>query len=326
MDFLQGRNIRALAGLALAQAFCWCSPCAAALAQSLTEGTTTYDAAGQEIVIKSEGDFEMRTRRPPLKMETDDFESVKKSLEPDKDLFLFGAGNLVSRSKNYPEIISSPAVIQPWRTSFNDKAVISFYPAKRYEESSPSGRGEKIAADIQWTLSVTDEEGKIFHKYTGTGQPPEVINWSGENDRREWLKAGHNYAPVYVFVDHYGSPKTVMGELIKFTAIVFQKGTGLNIGLDSVAVFGPNKSLKTVEKPDGEALLSATADLIKRRYYGVPIKVSVYAQTRDLAEEQAVAVKNFLKAELMVGDTIISSEGFDETFAQQRVDITLLNK
>ena len=295
-------------------------------AQNLAEGATSYDAIGQEIVIKSGAEFEMKTRRPPLKIKTDEFESIKKSLEPEKDLFLFESGDFINHSRNYPERISSQRVIAPWRTSFSDKTVITFYPLKKFRESFGRTYTEKTARDTQWTLSVTDEEGKIFHKYSGTGLPPDEINWSGENDQREWLKAGHSYAPVYVFVNEHGSPKTVVGELIKFTAIVFQKNATLNISLDSVVIFGPDKSLKSVEKPGGESLLAAAADLVKRNYYGSAIRVNVYAQNKALAELQADLVKKFLKSELMAGENVISSEGLEDTFAHQRVDISLLNK
>jgi hypothetical protein len=297
-----------------------------ARAAEVDVSTSAYDSIPQEVVIRSESDSEMRTKKPPLEIKTDDFESIKKSLEPDTDLFLFESGDFVSYSRNYPEKLSSPRVIEPWRTGFSDKTVITFYPGRKFEESSGRASGVRAAKEIQWTLSVTDEEGKIFQKYSGVGVPPDTINWSGENDQHEWLRAGHSYAPVYVFVNEYGSPKTVMGDLIKFTAIVFQKGGSLNISLDSVVVFGANKSLKNIEKPGGEALLGAAADLVKRRYYSLPVKVNVYAQTRELADLQAELIKKYLKTELMAGENIISSEGFEDTFSQQRIDISLLNK
>jgi hypothetical protein len=292
----------------------------------VVESTAAYNEIPDEIVIKSETEEKLRTDRPPLKMKTDEFETIRKSLDPDRDLFLFESGDFLSLSRNYPEKLFSALIIQPWRVGFSDKTVIAFYPRRKFEEVFNKNFTEKSAGDIQWTLSVTDEEGKIFHKYSGTGLPPEVIDWTGENDQREWLKAGHNYAPVYVFVDNMGVPKTVIGDIIKYTAIVYQKGSRLNISLDSVAVFGPTKSMKTIEKTQGEALLAATADLIKRRYYNVPVKVEVYAQTGALAEAQAEQIKEFLKKALMTGENIITPEGFEESFSQQRIDIVLLNK
>jgi len=297
-----------------------------ALTAQVAESTAAYSEVPEEIVIKSEAEEKLVTARPPLKIKTDEFETIRKSLDPDKDLFLFESGDFLSLSRNYPDKLLSQQIVQPWRAGFSDKAVIAFYPRRKFEEVYNKNFTEKSAEDMQWTLSITDEEGKIFHKYSGIGLPPETIDWTGENDQREWLKAGHNYAPVYVFVDNMGLPKTTMGDVIKFTAIVYQKGSRLNISLDSVAVFGPTKSMKTIDKTQGEALLTATADLIKRRYYNVPVKVEVYAQTSVLGDTQAGQIKDFLKRALMTGENIISSEGFEESFSQQRIDVILLNK
>ena len=297
-----------------------------ALSAQVAESTASYTEVPEEIVIKSESEDKIRTVKPPVKIKTEDFESIRKSLEPDKGLFLFETGEQSGLSRNYPEKLFSSRVVQPWLAGFSDKAVMVFYPLRKFEEVFNKNFTEKNSAGLEWTLSITDEEGKIFHKYTGAGLPPESITWTGENDRREWLRAGHNYAPVYVFVGAAGVPKTVIGDIIKFTAIVFQKGNNLNISLDSVAVFGPTKSMKTIDKVKGEALLTATSDLLKRRYYNIPVKANVYAQTRELAVLQADQIKNFLKKELMTGENVISAEGFEDSFSQQRIDITLLNK
>ena len=296
-------------------------------AQNLPDPATSYSEVPQEVVIKSESSEELRTKKPPLKVKYDKFESITKSLDADKGLFLFESGDFVSFSRNHPEKLLSTRVIKPWRTSFSDRTVITFYPLRKFEELfSRTAYNEKNSKELQWTLSITDEEGKIFHKYSGSGLPPESLNWSGENDQREWVRAGHSYAPVYVFVDEYGSPKTIIGELVKFTAIVYQKGSNLTISLDSASMFGPNKTARALDKEKGEPLLAATADLIKRRYYSMPLKINVYAQTKDLADVQAELVKNFLKSALMSGENLLSYEGLEDTYAQQRTDIVLLNK
>jgi hypothetical protein len=288
--------------------------------------TATYNEVPEEVVIRSESSDELRTRKPPLKVKADKFESISKSLEADKTLFRFESADFVSFSRNHPEKLQSGRIIKPWRTSFSDKTVITFSPRRKFEELFSRNYNEKNSKDLQWTLSVTDEEGKIFHKYSGTGLPPETLSWSGENDAREWVRAGHSYAPVYVFVDEYGSPKTIIGELVKFTAIVFQKGGNLTISLDSASLFGSNKSARALDKKDGEALLSATADLVKRRYYNMPLRVKVYAQTKDLADLQADLVKDFLKKALMSPENLLAAEGQEDSYAQQRTDIVLLNK
>jgi hypothetical protein len=292
----------------------------------VADSTAAYNEMPEEIVIKSETEDKFRTARPPLKIVTDDFETVRKSLDPDKDLFLFESGEFLSQSRNYPDRLFSQWVLQPWRSGFSDKTVISFSPLRKFSEVFHGPFTKKAAKEVQWTLSITDEEGKIFHKYAGSGLPPESISWTGENDQREWLKAGHSYAPIYMFVDDKGTPKTIFGDLIKFTAIVFQKETSLTISLDSVVIFGPAKAMRTIEKPQGEEILASTADLIKRRYYNMPIKVSVYAQTMELAAVQAEQIRNFLGKALMTNEKAITAEGVDESFAQQRADVVILNK
>jgi hypothetical protein len=298
----------------------------AAPAAAQEASTSTFNEVPEEVVIKSESSDELRTKKPPLKVKADKFESIAQSLQADKKLFLFESADFVSFSRNHPEKLSSARVIKPWRTSFSDRTVITLYPRRKFEELFSRSYTDKNSKDLQWTLSITDEEGKIFHKYSGNGLPPETISWSGENDQREWVRAGHSYAPVYVFVDEYGSPKTIIGELVKFTAIVYQKGGNLTISLDSAALFGPNKSARAVDKTSGEPLLAATADLVKRRYYNMPLRVKVYAQTKDLADQQAEQVKNFLKAALMSPENLLAFEGLEDTYAQQRTDIILLNK
>lgn len=301
-------------------------PAAAQDAPGVETSTATYGEVPEEVVVKAEGAEELRTKKPPLKVKADQFESINKSLESDKTLFNFESGDFISFSRDYPEKLQSARVIKPWRTAFSDRTTITFYPRRRFEEIYSRAYNEKNSADLQWTLSITDEEGKIFHKYSGNGLPPETIAWNGENDQREWVRAGHSYAPVYVFVDENGSPRTAMGELVRFTAIVYQKGQNLTISLDSAALFGPNKSARALDKQKGEPLLSSTADLIKRRYYNLPLKVNVYAQTKDLADAQAELIKNSLKAALMSPETLFSFEGQEDTYAQQRADIVLLNK
>jgi hypothetical protein len=84
-----------------------------ASAQSLPDAATSYAEVPQEVVIKSESAEELRTKKPPLKVKYDKFESIKKSLEADKGLFLFESGDFVSFSRNHPEKLFSNRVIKP---------------------------------------------------------------------------------------------------------------------------------------------------------------------------------------------------------------------
>jgi len=154
----------------------------AAGTQETAASTATYNEVPEEVVIKSAAADEMRTKKPPLVVKTDQFESITGSLKADKTLFNFESANFVSLSRNHPDKLQSGRVVRPWRTSFSDRTTITFYPLRRFGEVFSRAYNEKNSKDLQWTLSITDEEGKIFHKYTGNGLPPETIAWTGEND------------------------------------------------------------------------------------------------------------------------------------------------
>ena len=316
--------IRLIAVPLLAQFISCCLWPAASFA--LASSTATYTEAPEEVVIKSESAEDVRTKKPPLKVKADKFESIAQSLEADKRLFLFESADFVSFSRNHPEKLLSARIIRPGRTSFSERSVITFYPLRKFDEVFGNAYDDKNAKDLQWTLSITDEEGKIFQKYSGSGLPPETLSWEGENAQHEWVRAGHSYAPIYVFLNESGAPKTIIGELVKFTAIVYQKGGNLTISLDSSSLFGPNKSARVLDKQKGEPLLVAAADLVKRRYYNTPLRVKVFAQAKDLAGQQAELVRNFLKASLMSSENLLTFEGLEDTYSQQRTDIIILNK
>ena len=61
----------------------------AARAAAQETSTTTFNEVPEEVVIRSESSEELRTKKPPLKVKADKFESIAPSLEADKKLFLF---------------------------------------------------------------------------------------------------------------------------------------------------------------------------------------------------------------------------------------------
>ncbi|MFH1618978.1 MAG: hypothetical protein ABIG11_03655 [bacterium] len=295
-------------------------------AESAAAITEYSGSVPEEVVIRGGGSRPLTTSKPAFKMAVDGFESIRASLEPDARLFLAESPSSLGWSRNRPDILHNPRVIQPWRTTFSDRTGITFNPRKRLDEIFRGGIGEKDMKDLHWALNIADEEGRIFQKYSGTGEPPEELTWSGQNDRNEWIKAGHSYSAVYMFTDAAGSPHTGAGNPLKFTGIVHQESSGLHISLDSAVLFGPGKSGTSIEKPVGTNLVVSAADLIKRKFFNLPVKVHSYARTRLLAEQQTDLVTDFLKEHLMILSTMISGEGHEASFSEQRVDIVLLNR
>lgn len=279
----------------------------------------------QEVVIKGTGGNKLKVNKPPLAIEVDEYESIRESLKPDQNLLLAESPLTVVWRRTHPEFLRNDRVILPSLTTFSERPGIVFSPKDQLQEvlgRKLEGREER---GYQWSLTVADEEGKVFQHYEGAGSPPEEIVWSGENDQGEWIRAGRAYSPIYMYTDPGGTPFTRAGDPLRFKGVVHQERDGLHISLDSQALFGKAKASEEVEK-EGLTILRSASDLVKRKYNNVPIRVEVYAGTKQLAERQAQAVERYLVSELMLTAQDINTDSLAVGYADQRVEFILVNR
>lgn len=279
----------------------------------------------QEVVIKGEGGSKLKATKPPLDLVVDPFDSIRESLKPDQQMLLAESPLTVVWRRTHPEFLRNSRVIQPWRTLFSERPGFVFRPRDQLFEVLGRKIEPREAKRFQWELSIADEEGKVFQQYEGSGAPPEEILWTGQNEQDEWLRAGKAYSPVYKFTDPSGTPYTRAGKPLKERGVVHQERNGLFISVDSTALFGGAKESGTLQG-EGEGILRAAADYIKRRHPGVPLRVEAFSSTRELAERQAQTVTDFLVRELMLMPQDISSEARKEPYSEQRLDIVLVNR
>ncbi len=280
-----------------------------------------------EVVIKGEeGANKLGNVKPPLKLEVDPFESIRPSLEPDQSMLLAVSPLTVSWRRTHPEFLMNDRVIQPWRTTFSQRPGIVFRVRDQLFDVMQRRLDPKEAKQYAWSLTIADEEGRVFHHYEGSDNPPEELLWNGQNDQGEWLHAGRSYSAVYTFTDPGGSPRTSVGKPLLFKGIVHQEDTGMHISLDSSVLFGTTKANTDLAQPNGSDLLRSAADLIKRRFTGIPISVRVFAATKELGDAQATSIYNYLLKELMLTAKNVSVDAARASFSDQRVEIVLLNR
>jgi len=279
-----------------------------------------------EIVIKADAN-KLSDTKPPLAITVDPFETIRPELKPDENLLLAVSPLTVSWRRTHPEILMNDRVIQPWRTTFSQRAGIAFKIREQLESLLGNGKADpKELSKWGWSLTIADEEGRVFHHYEGSGNPPEELLWSGQNDQGEWVRAGRSYSAVYTFTSPDGSPRTRVGNPLLFKGIVHQEDTGLHISLDSSILFGTNKNGQDLQEGTGTDLLRSAADLVKRRFPAIPIAVRVYANTKELGDAQATAVQKYLLRSLMVPERNISTDASRAPFSDQRVEVVLLNR
>lgn len=279
----------------------------------------------QEVVIKATGNNKLKVNKPALSIEVDPFESIRDSLKPDQGLLLAESPLTVVWRRTHPEFMRNERVVSPALTTFSERAGMVFSPKDQLQEVLGRKLEPKESRGYQWSLTIADEEGKVFQHYEGAGSPPEEIVWSGENDQGEWIRAGRAYSPVYMFTDPGGTPYTRAGEPLRFKGVVHQERDGLHISLDSQGLFGKAKASEQVEK-EGVPLLRAAADLVKRKYTGVPVRVEAYAGGKLLAERQAQSVESYMEKELMLQSQEITSDALAVPYGEQRLELILVNR
>lgn len=301
-----------------------------AAAQAPTAGAPATPGGGMptEIVIKSDGagGGKLSNAKPPLRMDVDPFETIKPSLKPDENLLLAVSPLTVSWRRTHPEFLMNERVIQPWRTTFSQRPGIGFRVKDQLETALMRKLEQKEGRKWGWSLTVADEEGRVFHNWSGSGDPPEELLWSGQNDQGEWVRAGKSYSAVYTFTSPDGSPRTSVGKPLLFKGIVHQEDTGMHISLDSAVLFGTGKNLAALDGPAAVDVLRSAADLIKRRFSGIPIAVRVFANTKELGESQGKAVQDYLLRELMTATRNVTVDAARAPFSDQRIEVVLLNR
>ncbi len=278
-----------------------------------------------EVVIKGSGDNKLNSLKPPLRIDTDPFESIRASLKPDESLLLAESPLTITWRRTHPEFMLNGRVVEPWRTTFSERPGIAFYPREQLFEAVGRRLDQKETRSYQWQLTIADEEGRVFQHYEGSSNPPEELIWSGQNDQGEWIKAGRAYSPIYMFTDPGGSPHTKVGKTLQFTGVIHQEPDGLHISMDSSILFGTTKGARALEK-GGDGLVRSASDLIKRRFSGIPLRIQAFAGAKDLGEAQAKLVQDKLMLELMIPQQGIGSEGASAPFSEQRVEVVLLNR
>lgn len=303
---------------------------AAARAYAADAKPSADPAAGglpTEVIIKGAGDpNKLQGAKPPLNIDVDAFESIRESLKPDQQLLLAVSPLTVSWRRTHPEFLKNDRVVQPWRTAFSQRAGIAFRLRDMLSDTLQRRLDNKEAKQYGWSVTIADEEGRVFHHYEGSDDPPEELLWNGQNEQGEWIRAGRSYSAVYTFTDPGGSPRTVVGKPLLFRGIVHQEDTGLHISLDSSVLFGPTKSAAELSSPTGTDLARAAVDLVKRRYTGIPIAIRVFAATKELGDMQAQNLQSFFLKELMVMSKHVTVDAARAPYSEQRTEVVLLNR
>lgn len=280
-----------------------------------------------EIVIKGQGVQKIPFQKVPFKAELDIF-SIFRANAADIDQFLsLDLPRDLNQDRWWPYPLDYNLIIQPYGQRFADSAKIIFDPGKHLADLFRDMPEAPSMKEFHWTIQIADEEGRSYKEFSGAGEPPKEVVWDGQSDKGDWIRAGHNYSVVYVFVDDMGLSRRAFDKSIRFSGFIRKDLDGVHICMDSKAMFAQSMTGgMEIEKNTGEELLRAAADYIKRNYYNEPLQVSVYAKNDYAAEKESLLVREYLGSQLKMPQDLISGKGVEVLPSEEQVEILITPK
>ncbi len=280
-----------------------------------------------EVLIKARESRRMTSSKPLLDVPVDRFETLRLSLEPDQSLLIPHPPEIEAWRSNHPAFLYVPRTVEPWRLIFSEHFGITFHLKDNLYSAVGRKLTKKEVKKYGWNLTIVDKEGKAFQRYTGENDMPDEIVWNGSTEKGLWLKAGHSYSAIFKFTDPSGALHT--GQIVpidRLDSVSYQEDSGYYIELDSLTLFGPKKLGREIAGPEGEDLMHAVSDFIKRRYFNIPVQVTVFSRNKELAVAQALVVKNQLLDGLRYAPDSILTSGIAAPYSEQRTGIILFNR
>jgi hypothetical protein len=262
--------------------------------------------------------------KPLFDIPFDSYESIRSSFEPDQTLLLAQSPAIIAAGAEAPAPSKNGHMLEPWTDILFERIETFSLPVKSKLEQAQGGPlRAKDAQGMSWSLNIVDEGGRPFQHFEGKGSPPDQLPWNGRTEAQKWLAAGHDYSAVYVFTLVDGTPRTVLGPPLRFAALMHKDAKGTVISLDSSQLFGAQRDQSEVSAPEGQDLLRAAADLLRRNAYGSGIEVRLYGGDKELGGGQAKAAADYLVSELSLAPGKIKASFGAASPDEARLDLVV---
>lgn len=184
----------------------------------------------------------------------------------------------------------------------------------------------KELSKAHWELLVVDSAGKPFRKYSGSGLPPEKLEFDGKSDEGNWVRVGLAYTAVLTYQDPQGHSHTALGRTFALAGLSRQQPNGnILIALAAKQLFDADKGPDKLSER-GAKLLAEASQLIERHHPGLGISVSARLSRPDPGWVQTAAdtCAQELARRLIVAPGSIKAVGQAGTKdLEERVDIVV---
>lgn len=279
-----------------------------------------------EVTIRAEQKERLKSAKPPLNLSLDETQELRPALETSTSVFRQEPVAWRDRPPRVPKILRSPLAIVPSSTRFSRDPVALFYPLSELKSVVPAPGNQTTSL---WRYEVADQAGQRFRSWTGTGRPPEEINFDGKSDAGRMLRPGLPYTPVLTYVNSRGT-STVVGQPVTVEGVREQEADALCLRMDPRVLW--ESPLAQVGEPPpaltpaGLEILQEAADWIKRLYVQYPFELGVYLPQPEGARAAARVLRDHLAGLLRKPPDEIPAMGAGAPASEARIEIRIKNR
>ena len=162
----------------------------------------------------------------------------------------------------------------------------------------PSGDKSK-----DWKFSIIDQAGVTVLEQDGKGSPPDVLTWSGLDQKRDHLAVDTLYIPQLSTVDKDGYHHTLMGQPVQYGSFIYKDQGRTLIELSSKKIFLENKADLSKEAP---LFLEKVCDVIREEGL-LPFSIQPYDEDTDLAQSRQRTLVKYFATKLVLPESQIVS-------------------
>jgi hypothetical protein len=162
---------------------------------------------------------------------------------------------------------------------------------------------DKPAKD--WTFAVIDQGGTPVSTQDGTGSPPALFSWSGDDKVRGHVAIDTVYIPQLATTDKEGYRHTYMGQPMQFATLLLNDKGRKVIEMSSKRLFLEKKSDLSKEAP---VFLDKVCDLI-REDARLPFAIQAYDVDTELANSRTTVLVKYFSEKLYIPDSQITVVG-----------------
>ena len=143
----------------------------------------------------------------------------------------------------------------------------------------------------KWELDVTDDNGDLVVKLSGTGNPVRDILWDGRDYRKEMVHVGTLYGYKFICIDSQGSPHTSIGETFQLVSLKYVEGKTTLVELSNKSLYGTGQTVL----PTAEQILGRALDVL-REYSRYPFTIEIDSDPSEerLADGRLQSLRDFL--------------------------------